>query len=110
MEVLGLFFFWFILAAAADWIASDKGRSGCGFQLFALLLPLIALIVALALTPDRDHLNEKAIKRGKKSRCPACREAIDPEATICPFCRSDIVRPPSELSASFRLGKRLSRK
>lgn len=81
----------FLIAAGADYIAAAKGRSGCGFQVFALLLPPLAFLVALALPSDPDHLNARAIKRGTKRKCPVCREVVDVEAQICPHCRSNLV-------------------
>ena len=66
-------------------IAFKKRRNFLLFWLFGACAPPIALVYAIFMST--------------KARCPACRESIWYDATICPYCRTP-VQPAPTLSAS----------
>ncbi len=58
--------------------ASRWNRSGFLWGLLALIIsPLLAALVLL-------------IVGNNNPKCPACRMPVDPEATICPHCRTEL--------------------
>lgn len=58
--------------------ASRWNRSGLLWGLLALIIsPVLAGLILL-------------IVGNNNPRCPACRKPVDPEATICPYCRSEL--------------------
>jgi hypothetical protein len=73
---------WGVCGVIAAAVASDKGRSGCGGLLLGLLLGPIGLAIVLLM--GKQARDATAGKRP----CPACREPVEPAATICPHCRT----------------------
>lgn len=58
--------------------AGRWNRSGLLWGLLALITsPVVAGLILL-------------IVGNNNPRCPACRMPVDPEATICPYCRSEL--------------------
>ncbi len=75
---------WFVLAIFVGAIATNRRRSGFAWFMVSLIFsPLIGLLALLA-----------AGKGGKE--CPACREPIDPLATVCPHCRTPLASAAPE--------------
>jgi hypothetical protein len=76
-------------------IARRKGRSFLAFWLFGSIALIPALPFALAMEANEKELAERA-ERAATARgeipCPACREFIRGDATICPHCRT-VVQP-----------------
>ncbi len=72
--VIELWFFGF----PAVWLANQKGRDPLIWAIAAVLFGPIALFV-LGVAPRGA--------RGRFAPCPACREAVDSDAEVCPFCR-----------------------
>jgi len=80
-----LLFVVFILLAL--WIgkkAKEKGYSRVGFTIFALFLPVIALIVVLVIQPTQAAQDKSLVK------CSQCAEAIQPQAKRCKHCGIEI--------------------
>lgn len=76
-----------VVAAVAD----NRGRSGVGWFLFALLIsPLIGLILVVLLprvtVPVAPSILVQTQQGSPSIRCPDCAEEIRPEARVCRFC------------------------
>lgn len=80
--------FWFWVIIAIGNIAENKGYSKAGFIIFAIFLPLIALVVALVIQPSR--VKQTAVAAAAMVKCPMCAELIQPDARKCKHCGSDV--------------------
>jgi len=76
------------LAAATAKAASDEGYSATLWFIAGVLLPGLALVVAL-------FLDEQSVKE-----CPRCVRRVDPRARICGYCGHDFTA-----RGDFRVGK-----
>lgn len=76
--------FWVWAIIAIGNIAAFKGYSKAGFVVFAILLPIVALIVVLILQPSQAKQN--AVAAAQLVACPACAELVQPKATKCRYC------------------------
>lgn len=79
---------WLGLAILPGYIAATKGRSFFGFFILGLLLPLIAILVAIGVASKRPVVvvgGPTEIAHDTK-KCPDCAETIRREATKCRFC------------------------
>ncbi len=85
------FWVWMILAVGS--VAASKGYSKAGFIIFAIFLPVVALIVALVLQPSQSK--QTAAVSAKMVKCPACAELIQPEAIKCKHCGEMIGSTPA---------------
>jgi hypothetical protein len=75
MSLLVVCFFCGLVGALCG---KSKGQPGIGFILGALLGP-IGWILSL-------------LSGDVRPKCEACRQVVDPKATVCPHCRSAIVK------------------
>lgn len=82
--------FWIWAIIAIGNIAQEKGYSKTGFVVFAIFLPIIALIVALVLQPSQAK--ENATVAAQMVKCPACAELIQPDAQKCKHCGEILVQ------------------
>jgi hypothetical protein len=67
---------------AGAYIAGMKGRSKLGWFFICAICPLC--IIAIIFLPPVKEIE------GKYKQCPACKEFVKWEATICKHCRSEI--------------------
>lgn len=85
------FFFWLLLAVLVAGYANSKGRSGIVFFLLSIVFsPLIGFVIALALSPNSQALEKRALATGEFRKCPACAELVKIDARICKHCRSEV--------------------
>lgn len=82
-----------VLAGFAVPVATEKGRNTVVWVLLVLIFGPAAFWALTAMPVDNDELARRAIRFGQLKVCPACRETIDREATVCRHCRTGAVSP-----------------
>ena len=80
-EVILLSFF-IIPGIVGAVIAGNKGRSRLGWFVLCACIPLLILI-PIFISPLKEV-------KGKYKQCPACKEFVKWDATICKHCRTSI--------------------
>lgn len=74
---------WLALAIGAGAVASSKGRSGVGYFVLGLFLPLIGLLIAIGMAP----LQKPVVQRPDDGiLCHACGKPRRRDALHCPHC------------------------
>jgi hypothetical protein len=92
-QVVGLFIGWIVFAGLGAWIAARKYHSAIGFFLLGLVLtPIIGIIAALVVSPNKEVIEREAMRDGTQRRCPFCAELVRGQARVCRYCGRDI--PP----------------
>lgn len=86
-----LVIFWIIAGVIVALIARGKGRDGCGWFLYGVLLWPVAIVHALVARPNTRMLEARSIASGEMKKCPHCAELIKQEARTCRHCGRDLV-------------------
>jgi len=90
-ETMFFLVMWIVLFGALGAVIGEKkGIGGQGFAIGVLLGPLGVLFVLAA--------------SGNRVRCPACREMVDPAASVCPHCQRQISESPNVTCSVCRKG------
>lgn len=77
---------WLLFGVASGIVASNKGRSGCGFFALGILFGPFGLLFALIASSDRRQVEPAAVIQRTLKVCPACAELILVEARKCRYC------------------------
>lgn len=77
------------MAIASGVIASQKGRSGVGYFVLGLFLPVIGIVIALVVPSLRVSPSGVVAPNRRPSDyvlCNSCRKPIRADSTSCPHC------------------------
>ncbi len=94
--------FWIIILLQAvifgifcSFIAKEKGRDGGNWFFLGFFFSFLAILALMAVPKEeiKSLIENKQVNGqtpSSKAICPFCREEINPEATLCKHCRSDL--------------------
>lgn len=89
------------LSMIPAFIASNKGRSFLGWWIFSFFtFFIVALAVALLVSPDENELNKRKAAAGEIKICPQCAEKVRFEAVKCRFCGYEFRAVVTPITAS----------
>lgn len=77
---------WLVCAIVGAVICEGKGRSVAIGLVMGLVFGPVGLIICAVLSADEEVLEERALEQGKVKMCPACAEAVKPDANVCRYC------------------------
>lgn len=100
------FFGWMLLLAfLVPWLAVMHAAYQKGISVGSAALvgffgtPLLGLLYVIAHPADKDVLEQRAIRSGRRKRCPKCLSPYHPEAQVCAQCGAGFrVEVPPEAS------------
>lgn len=85
-----LIVFWLLCGVVSAVVASNKGRSGCGWLIVGFLLGPFGFVLSLVVSKDESSVEKEALMSGTVKKCPYCAELIKREAIICRYCGKDL--------------------
>lgn len=88
---LSVFLVWLFSAFLSGAIAYNRGHGAGWLFLLGLVIGILAIPVALSLSPHYGTLYERKLRAGLKA-CSWCHEAVHPQATVCRYCGRDLDR------------------
>ena len=89
MFTMWMFVFWIVMVIAVAVVASNKGRFGFHWLIYAALLWPVALVHAAVVSPTAEAYGRK-MRQQNRAPCPYCAEYIPRAAKLCPQCRSEL--------------------
>src|SRR6478609_9446994 len=82
--------FWLLFCAIAGAIASSKGRGFLPWFFYAMPIPIVTIIWALALKKKPVLSDQRGGAVEDMKKCEHCAEPIRLDAKICRFCNRDV--------------------
>lgn len=106
MEII---LFWFLVSIAIGIWASNKGRSGLGWFVLAILISPILAAIFLAVSKDLSKPSTAQVASDIPSpsthvTCPECAEYVRMEARVCKHCGCKLVPTKPEPEPQGGLG------
>jgi len=86
---------WLLFGLAAAIVATNKGKTGCGWFALGVALGPFGLLFALITPKDEQAVEQRSLQSGDTRKCPFCAELIKREAIVCKHCRRDVPVVPT---------------